>query len=211
MTQASFATPSDLASFLQIPAINPDTAQLLLDMASDAIREEVGQDIVQYSSTETYDGPSYPGWNAFADAWQFVQAPNTSVLFLRQTPVTSIASLTENGVALVQGTDYAASANGAVTRMNAGWYPGPNAVVVTYTHGWGPDSNQLAACKRVCVQAAARAFVNPQQAESLQLGAMKVTYPHTLRAEPNFGRTGRIELTDSEMRSLDCCRWGVVR
>ena len=93
----AFATASDLASILQRDTIDTYTANLLLNGAADAIRNEVGLQIDLLTTTETYDPPPIANW------WE--PPPADSALLLRERQVTAVTSIVENGVALVDLDD----------------------------------------------------------------------------------------------------------
>lgn len=183
----AFATAEDLASFLQLPTVDRYSAELLLDLASDAVRDEAGQDIAIITSTEVYDG--LPWDHLWADT-----------IFLRQVPVRSVTSVTSDGV-LVPAAEYEWSAKGAITRLTGPFSEAQGGISVVYEHGWADTTRQYKLARSITLQAAARAYVNPYQVDSLQIGSINRSFP-----KENDGRTGRIELTKYEQRRLDPLR-----
>lgn len=216
---ASFATPSNLASYLQVNSVDTVTAQMMLDAASNAIRIEVNQTIdYTTNDVQSYDGPDLTKmqsgfWGGFGPTaamagWRDVRECK---ILLREGPVdlTQPVTIVDGGVSLVQGTDYVVGREGVVYRLNNFFTPGPDTVQVTYSHGWQPTTRQWLAAYNVCLQVAARAYVNPQQAGMVKMGAFEIQYPHPVRsggANQTFGYAGRVELSDFEKRTLDCLR-----
>ena len=183
---AAFATAEDLASFLQVPTVDRYSAELLLDLASDAVRDEVHQDIDQATTTEVYDGlpPGHP--------W-------AHVIFLRQVPVTAVSAVVSDGLTLPssayewRGTGTIISTFGMFSAYDRG-------ISVTYTHGHAPGSRGLATARSICLQVAARAYVNPGQVERITVGGISREFA---RSDP---RPGRLELSEYEKRRLDPLR-----
>lgn len=194
----AFAQPEELASFLQRD-VDTATAELLLDMASDAIREDVDQQIDRVDGDQvTLDPPV-----------------RSSALLLPELPVADVTSLTVAGVVLVDGVDYTWGPAGIIRRfgtaLTAGdltidgwtWGSAAQSIDVTYSHGYAVGSRQLKTCRTVCLQAAARAYVNPDQVLSAS-----TTIGQTSKSRTYGGNstTGRIELTEYERRQLDRLR-----
>ena len=184
----AFATAEELASFLQLPTVDRFTAELALEMASDAVRAEVDQDITVVTTTnEIHDG--LPAWNPYADT-----------IFLRQVPVTAVSAVYSDGV-LVPADDYEWSARGTITRFSRPFSDRQSGNTVTYTHGWGTESREYQTARLTAIQAAARCYVNPGQLDMLTVGGIVRSFP-----KENDGRTGRVELTKYEQRRLDPLR-----
>lgn len=172
---ASFATPADLASYLQVPSVDTYTAQLLLDLASGQIRSVTGQTIDRV----TDDAVSLP-------------APEGNYLTLPQRPAS------EPTVVEIDGDTVDFTFDSRLGRLYAegGWrsygldgslFP----VSVTYTHGYTTVPSEV---KRVCLQAAARAFRNPEGLRSEATGTESYTYAtETLAA---------VDLTDAEIAAV---------
>lgn len=184
---AAFATAEDLASFLQVPTVDRYSAEMLLDLASDAIRDEVHQEITSASGTEVYDGlPSGHEW--------------AGVIFLRQIPVTAVSAVVSDGIT-VPATDYEWSARGWINKViGPPFSSAAGGISVTYTHGWAPGSRELDTARGVCLQVAARAYVNPMQVDRITVGGVSRDFART---DP---RPGRLELSEFEKRRLDPLR-----
>lgn len=190
---SAFASPEELASFLQRD-LDTATAELLLDMASDAIREDVGQHV-----------------ELVEDDIVTLDPPAGRSLLLPELPVVDVTSLKISGLALVADSDYRWTPAGIIRRYGTaltigditinGWTWGDLAgsIEVTYSHGYPANSRQLKTCRTVCIQAAARAYVNPGQVASAEIGGTSKTF---------FAGTasGRLELTDYERHLLDPLR-----
>lgn len=184
---AAFATAEDLASFLQVPTVDRYTAEMLLELASDAVRDEVHQDVDSATTTEAYDG--LPADHRYS-----------GVIFLRQVPVTAVSAVVSDGVT-VPSTDYEWSAKGWINKVVAvPFSSAAQGISVTYTHGWAPGSRELATARSVCLQVAARAYVNPGQVDRITVGAVSRDFA---RSDP---RPGRLELSEYEKRRLDPLR-----
>lgn len=184
----AFATAEELASFLQLPTVDRFTAELALEMASDAVRAEVDQDIdVVTTTNEIHDG--LPGSHPFADT-----------IFLRQVPVTAVTAVITDGVSLAPA-DYEWSARGVIVRRTGVFSSLLSGTTVTYTHGWLPESREYQTVRITVIQAAARCYVNPSQLDMLTVGGIVRAWP-----KENDGRTGRVELTKYEQRRLDPLR-----
>jgi len=190
---AAFATPTELAAFLQRD-LNTASAQQAVDLASQAIRQEIAQDVDVATTTETLDGSGGP--------W----------LFLEQWPVTAVTSVTEKGVLLVVGADYRFTQRGAIGRWGGlgafdiyradptgRWPVTHQGIVVVYTHGWLTTTKEYGTCKRITLQVAGRAYINPGQHASKEIGQSKETWG--VQASP-----GRYELMETEKRDLDPLR-----
>src|SRR6266566_6200877 len=133
---SNFGTAADLAAMLQRD-IDTSTANLLLDLASTAVREEVRQDIDIATTTETYDSPNVVSWLPVATSMLAVtiaqQVPVNGLLFLRELPVISVTSITEDGVTL-DSASYQWNRFGRVKRLTGIWSSlNINNVVVVYS------------------------------------------------------------------------------
>lgn len=148
-TTTRFATASDLASYLQrdFSAAETATAEMLLDLASAAIRDYTGQYI-----------------SAVDDDIVTLDPPCGSSLFLPELPVTAVTSVVVAGTTLTLGSPsnisgYYWYGDTGIIRF-VGRYAGygylwgwaPQSVVVTYSHGYDatPDGVRL-----VTIEAAA--------------------------------------------------------
>ncbi len=193
---SNFGTAADLAAMLQRD-IDTSTANLLLDLASTAVREEVRQDIDIATTTETYDSPNVVSWLPVATSMLAVtiaqQVPVNGLLFLRELPVISVTSITEDGVTL-DSASYQWNRFGRVKRLTGIWSSlNINNVVVVYSHGWATTTRQWQTARQVCLQAASRVYVN-----SGQLISQRVDMVHEQYNE--------IKLTDYEKGLLDPLR-----
>lgn len=129
-----------LKRFLGITGSDDDTLlNELISSVSDEIQVWLGLRILLTTST---DEP--------------VDSIGTETLALDQFPIVSFSSLTENGTALVEGTDYESTAldknAGLIVRLASGerggiWAKGRRIVRITYIHGYGtvPEGVQQAA------------------------------------------------------------------
>lgn len=144
----SFATPTELGTYLGVTiAANDARAQLLLDLASAAIRRETGQQI----DHRTADAIVLKG------SWG-------TELELPQRPVLAVSAVSiDDGVAntaQVLNTDYGWKGAGVDTLDKIlGHWGGPRAAVhVTYEHGYAVIPDDI---KAICLELAARAWSNP--------------------------------------------------
>lgn len=177
--EPSWPTVSELEMFLQeeIPADKIDTAQLLLDLAKGAIQDEVGQVIGLVGS----------------DTIEFFGGSRTELL-LPEIPVRDVVSLTEDGT-LLAVDDYSWDRAGILRRPSGRW---SKPLVIEYSHGYDAVP---AAVRAVCLQAAARAYINPTGLPRENLGSYGVSYPQV-----GFNQGAVIHLTDAEKRMLDPVR-----
>lgn len=140
---AEFCTVVDLEAFLgvAVPAERTAQAEAAIRGASAAIQNYTRQTIELVEGEEvTLD----------------VRA-GTRRLFLPQLPVTAVASVVEDGTALVVTDDYRWSAGGVLYREVRPWTSGVATVVVTYSHGYAPGAIPDTIWD-VCRRAAARAY-----------------------------------------------------
>ncbi len=117
----------------------------LLEGATQAIKTYVGRELEEDTYTnELYDSE----WGR-------------TMLRLRQYPVTAVAAVLENGVALVEGESYEFYTSGALARINGSretrWQIGRKIIDVTYTAGYAaPDVPHD--IRNVCAGIVARHF-----------------------------------------------------
>jgi hypothetical protein len=145
----AFATAEDLATWLQrdLDAADTATANQALDLASATMQSLTGQHLfVKSNDVATLDGSG------------------TYLLFLPETPVTAVTSITLNGTA-VPTADYAWYRHGAIVGV-AGWGNKAKSVVVTYSHGYATGTPEYETLRGINLRAAAKAFENPGGAES---------------------------------------------
>lgn len=204
---APFANSNDLAALLQLDSVNPASAEICLQMAADAVRAEVCQSIDLATTVETLDGPRKQ------DRW-YDQYPINSVVFVHERPVSAVPVIQEyqqsvgSLVTLTEYTDYTWDVSGALYRISGGdddnmidWTRRRRGIIVTYTHGWEPDSYQYQIAKVVSTQLAARAYVNPEVLHEDTFGGYQVKY------KGNAEMTGGLfELTEHEKQMLNQLR-----
>ena len=149
----AFATADDLAAWLQgaVPG-GTDSADLALEVASEAVAQAVGTPIV-----------------AGVDTDAVLDRPGGTDLLLPKFPATDVAELT------IDGTDPESwdwSAKGILSRTGGCQWPAGNRVVtVTYSHGYAAEDIPLAV-KHVTLAVAARLVANPQRLQSFAGGAV---------------------------------------
>jgi hypothetical protein len=198
------AEAAELETFLQrtFTAAEESAAILLLEGATAEIEAEVGRTF----STTTHSDVLSGTWSVD--------------LVLPQRPVTAVTSVTLNGLAVATGAwewnDLAlirrgiTIANGFDSDLESDWneygwqgggwrsglhWGGPaSSIAVVYTAGYATIPADL---RFLCLQVAARTFLNPSQIRSEQLGAYAVTYTIPGTGEP-FG----VMLTEVERRTL---------
>lgn len=76
-------------------------------------------------------------------------------IFLPQVPVISVASVVEDGEALVVTDDYILGQYGILHRVDDDWATGIQIVTLTYTHGYATIPDDVVG---VCTRAASRAY-----------------------------------------------------
>jgi hypothetical protein len=183
---AAFATSDELAARLGLDSLTAGEktrADALLKTVSGLAQEATGQTIEQVKDDElTRSG----------------QADRR--LFLPQRPVTGVASVTLNGVAIDAGSyhlegstlirdDYV-SPTGRPDYIGGGWGLPSETLVVKYTHGFESIPETV---KAVCLEAVARVWVNPGNVSQEIHGGEQVQYG------PDRG----IRLTEAEVEDLD--------
>lgn len=170
----SFATPSDLAAYLQ-SSVDTASAQLALDLATAQIR-------------------SYCGWSIseVVDDVANVNGDGSSLLAVPSLYITAVTSIVSGGVS-VAATDYTWTSYGLLTLVKSqtwdvsdptlfvqdggsgplAWPNADRAVTVTYTHGYAAVPDEI---RGVCLNIAARSYLNPPSATSEGVGAYTVRY-----------------------------------
>lgn len=138
-----FCTVADVENLLQIE-IEADDASCLraIEEATEAIKNYCHQEIEEVEDDEvTFDVPRF----------------YLKKLFLPELPVTSVATVVEDGDALTEGDDedYQLGNDGVLHRIDDYWEKGIRIVTVTYTHGYATIPDDIVA---VCTRAAARAY-----------------------------------------------------
>lgn len=175
----SFVTPTELIVWLDIPAdtFPADRATLLVNSASAAIRGHCGWNITE----ETVTGDVIDGTGKW-DLW------------LPTKNLTAVASLVENGVTLVSGTNYDWYRNGQLARSGR-WTSKAKAITITYTHGYPAGHVKLELARSMCLTAAARMLNNPAGLRSETVGGVSWTSAVS-------GADATVILTAGEQESL---------
>ena len=136
----NFCTIADVEELLQIEINEPDkvlSCERAIQGASAAIRNYTNQYLSLQVDAEVT-----------LDVWE-----RRSLLMLPELPVVMVSSVVEGGVTLTEGTDYVLAGAGQLLRGYGGpttwrlWRVGPQAVAVTYTHGYAdipPDIIEVA-------------------------------------------------------------------
>lgn len=154
---AAFATPAELASFLQRD-LDTATATLALENASQQIRDYVGWSVSEEVDREvTLDGTGGP------------------YLWLPTKHLTDVSTVVENGVTLTVVDDFDWSSRGYLIRSGR-WTCRPRAVVVTFTHGWPDGSEKLRTARSVCLSLAGSIYDNPGGVRSYTVDDVSETY-----------------------------------
>lgn len=139
---ADFCTQADVEAFLQVtvPAAKMASVARAIAEATEAIRNYCHQYIERVAG-ETI----------------MLDCAGGSRLFLPELPVTSVASVVEDGELLVAGADedYQLGQHGVLHRVGQDWESGIQIIRVTYTHGYDPIPADV---RDVCTRAASRAY-----------------------------------------------------
>lgn len=188
-----FAEPSDLAARLGIvmTADATDRASTLLTTATGLIQDAADQTILLVTDDEF----SMPG-------------TTDDRILLPQRPVVSVKSVTLDGVALAEDTDWWLDGN-AIARMSGsrvqllaglepcefvGGFGWPSQTLeVVYTHGYATPPLTL---KAICMDAVVRVWVNPDSVVQENVAGVQTTYAPF--AEPPRG----LQLTDAEEKKI---------
>lgn len=187
----AYATPADLASFLQVPSVDTASATLILQLVADEIDACIGQSLIQVVVTGALiDGPG----------------AGSSQLVLPGFPVTAVDSIEVQETdgtwtLLTEGTDYHWSTSGVVTRIfstfdpndpvNPQWPTWSQSIRASYTRG---NPTVLGQIKGVNLSVAARMFVNPAGLQAERIGGMDLRYG---------AKGGAVEFSAVEQRVLD--------
>ncbi|KWT61832.1 hypothetical protein ADL21_11135 [Streptomyces albus subsp. albus] len=159
---AAFATPAELAAFLDDAGLDAARAGVVLDAVSDEIREAVGWSVTaETDMTVVLDGSGTPD------------------LLLPTLYLTTVASVVENGV-LVAASGYRTYQHGSLLRIvgdcPVAWTGRRQGVTVTYSHGYAPGAVP-GVFKTVALEAAGRLADNPGFAlKSRSVGQVAVSY-----------------------------------
>lgn len=181
------ATVADLAAILgrTFTPAQEAQAERLLELASAAVRATTGQDITRATTTDTFSIRR-------ADP---VLHRCAGVVTLPQRPVVDITSVSVDG-AVTQ--DWWQDGSDLLLRSWSWGRPPaahrPPQVTVTYTHGFDPVPDDIAA---IVLQAANRAIVNPSQLRAETVGGESLTY-----LVPHGGEALGVLLSEVEKRAL---------
>jgi hypothetical protein len=195
LTGAPFFTSTDLANRLQLdPSVmNSGTATLLAQLASDAVREDLRQQIDVVTDDEI-------------TLW----GDNGEILILPQRPVTAVSSVSLAGQDLVPVVVNSTSTmlmydwrpDGSLRRVVYGgsfyagelYYKWPYgvAVTVTYSHGYATVPSAM---KHVALELAAGVYANPDFQDSGRVGWTEWATKHV-----------SLELNPDQRKSLDLYR-----
>lgn len=172
---ASFATSADLAARLQrsFSETEKDQAEQLLAGATARIRAITDQ------------------WISWVedDVW-VTDAPVSDVLWLPQRPVSTVASVLVDGVAV---TDW--RLRGSRLLRSGVWSDGcaPVEVQVTYSHGYVLDDEHLALAKDACLAIAAQRMSNPAGYKSESIDDYSRTFSEDDTDWSGLGKTLRLQ------------------
>lgn len=170
---AAFATPTELAGFLQTD-LDTYTATQALDNASQAIRDHCGWTISQ----ETVTG-------------KVLDCDGSRSLWLPTLLLTALGPVVELGVTLTVLSGYDWTEYGRIIRAGR-WPNQARSVTVTYTHGYATVPNSV---KGVCLAVAGRRYQNPGALRSYTIGGVSETYA------PSAAAPG--SLLDDELVALE--------
>ena len=180
----AFATADDLATYLLPRQIDSGQAALILDQVSDDIRADLGWSVTEESAQVLVtDG-----------------AGSTAVI-LPTLHLTAV-SVIEDGVALVEGTDYIWDTTGIVTRVRSrypmSWCTKLQSVQITYDHGYA-DADVPTVFKSVALEMASKQAGNPGNLiTSRTVGQTAESYsiPNKLIHESPLSRLDRYRILD---------------
>lgn len=203
---AAFAEFEDVATYLGVDGatLEEDQVELLLDIASGAIRDEAGGQFIEEVADDAIE---------LRGVW----APE---LWLPQFPVTAIESITVDGN-LIPATNYRFSRDGKVT-----WYPGYNPgpaldgpdwatgthwggpdvlIAVTYTHGYEEIPPSV---KGICLELVKRAIRTPDAGAVIQetVASYSVSYSREAAATLTKGERRRLRSYKRKNRSVTLTR-----
>ena len=183
----AFFTTEELAWYLQVDesSLSEDTALLLADLASAAVRDDLNQ-LVDFVADEDI----------------VMYGDGTELLLLPQRPVVDLTAITLDGEDILASIDI--RANGALRRVvytNGPYvrWPYGGLVEITYSHGFAvvPD-----AIKAVALALTAGAYSSPVATTSSQTaGPFSVTYQSTASAVMALSEEQRTKL--DRYRALD--------
>jgi hypothetical protein len=150
------ADPADLAAWLGVAADDP---KLLAALAASSSRF---RGAVRHHVTHVVD-----------DVLTLDGGGRESVL-LPAAPVTAISSVELDSALLVEGTDYAWSADGFLRRLGGVWWPDRlRCLRVTYSHGYNEPPEDVA---EVVVDLARALYTLRPGVQTLQVGGITTTF-----------------------------------
>lgn len=150
---ASLATPEELSLFLGGQQVDPERAELLLDIASDAVRRACAQ---------TFD--------LVTDDVATLRGTWAGVLRLPERPVVSVAEVLLDGVEV---TDYDLVGDELHRTPGLGWGGSAVTIQVTYTHGFAEVPADL---RGWVLTVAARGITNPTGVTQESIDGYAVSY-----------------------------------
>lgn len=140
MTLTSFATPTELKTFLGVNTVNEERAQMFLDDASGLIRKHADQLLDAVDGDEIAMNPS-----------------RTRRLFLPERPVRAITSVLVDLVPLA-AFNFTFETYGVLRRTDGGvWDADPQGIAVVYSHGFTEIPDWIVT---ICKSVAARAYTS---------------------------------------------------
>lgn len=168
----AYATPDELAAFLELPSINTARATLVLQSVADAIDSEVGFSLGHQELVGV-----------------LVDGTGAAQIVLPGFPVTAVSSVEVLGrdlawTALTESVDYTWATTGVLTRVYSAadpqgaiepaWPGRPQSVRVSYT--CGPAGAPPGVAKTLNLTAAARLWINPGSLQGERVGGMDLRY-----------------------------------
>ena len=159
---AAFASVELLQDRLQtdFDTLDRARAENLLDSATGIIKREARQFIEQV-----------------VDDVEVFPASSSSVLLLPELPVTAVSSVVAGSNPLTLTDDYLVDFTaGLLSVRYPAWLRWQDDVTVTYTHGYATVPDDLVA---ICVEMAARAWINPRGVLSEQIGTYSARFVNT--------------------------------
>lgn len=111
------------------------TAEEVQSVTNETLTEAAAQSISAQATQAVRD---FCGWRVAKPAEETftLSSRGTRKLFLRTLHLNSVTALSENGRALIEGTDFDWDEDGVLERLGGRWGVGRRAVVVTINHGY---------------------------------------------------------------------------
>lgn len=186
----AFATEAELEAYTGT-SIDTTRAELLLDLATGAIRAYTNQTI----SRVTSDVVVLPG--SWSNRLELPERPVVSVATVKIEDTTLVADadyVWDGRWTLLRGTSEAGVLvinDGPLISSHGDWGGAGAQVTVTYTHGFATIPDDV---KGVCLALAARSLASPDGVNSESVGSYSVSYSRS---------GGAVSLLDEERRLLD--------